>query len=67
MGEPKVSDATRGADRRDAQMTGQPDRMPTAEEEARADKLQLDPDVAANAEDAAARGANAKGEGRIEQ
>lgn len=67
MGEPKISSATKDADRKDAQVTGRPDRMPTAEEEARADALELDPEVAANAEKAAARGADAKGEGRIEQ
>jgi hypothetical protein len=65
--EPKISDATKAADRHDAQMHGQPDRMPTPEEESRADQLQLDPDVAASAKDAAVRGANQKGEGRIEQ
>ena len=61
----KISDATRQADRRDAQATAKPDRMPTADEEARADNLELDPDVAENYREQTERGANQKGEGRI--
>jgi len=64
--EAKISDATRAADRRDAAAKGQADRMPTAEEEAQADELSLDPDVSASAHEQHERGARAKGEGRIE-
>jgi hypothetical protein len=59
-------DATRAADRRDAQVSGHADRMPTEEEAARADGLELDPEVAANYKEATERGARQKGEGRID-
>ena len=64
--EPKISGATRAADRKDAQAEGHADRMPTAEEEARADELSLDPEVSASAGEQYERGARAKGEGRID-
>jgi hypothetical protein len=60
----RVSDETREADRRDAQVKGQPDRMPTPEEEAAA-PTSVDADVAEAYEEALERGANTKGEGRI--
>jgi hypothetical protein len=62
----KISDATRAADRSDAEATHQPDRMPTPDEEAKADQLKLDPEAAKHYEEMAERGANQKGEGRIE-
>lgn len=64
---PKISDATKAADRADAETTAHADRMPTSEEEAAAEKHTLDPDSAASIKAATERGANARGEGRIEQ
>jgi hypothetical protein len=61
----RVSDETREADRRDAQVKGQADRMPTPEEEAAAPGS-VDPDVAEAYEEAIERGAKTKGEGRID-
>lgn len=61
----RLSQATHEADRHDAQAAHEPDRMPTPEEEERADELTLDPEVAENAREMAARGANQKGEGRV--
>lgn len=63
--EPKISDATRNADRADAQAAHEPDRMPTPEEERAAEQYQGDPQAQANYKEAAERGANTKGEGRI--
>ena len=40
--------------------------MPTPDEERIADELELDPDVAEAYEDAIERGANVKGEGRVD-
>jgi hypothetical protein len=60
----KVSEETRAADRRDAEVTGQADRMPTPEEEAAA-PTSVDPKVAEDYEAALERGANTQGEGRI--
>ena len=62
----KISDATRAADRADAQAAHQPDRMPTSDEAAKADQLKLDPEAAKHYEEMAERGANQKGEGRID-
>ena len=64
---PKISDATKAADRTDAETTAHADRMPTSEEETAAEKHTLDPDAAASVKAATERGANARGEGRIEQ
>jgi hypothetical protein len=60
----RVSDETREADRRDAQVTGHADRPPTAEEEADAPES-VDPAVAEAYEAANERGAKTQGEGRI--
>lgn len=60
-----VDDATRQVDEEDARAPHRADRMPTADEERRADELELDPDVAEAYEDAIERGANVRGEGRI--
>jgi hypothetical protein len=64
--EPKISDATKAADRADADAAHEPDRMPTAEESAKAEEHQLDPDAAAHYEEMAERGAKQRGEGRVE-
>lgn len=64
---PKISDATKAADRADAGTPAHADRMPTSEEETAAEKNTLDPDAAASVKAATERGAKARGEGRIEQ
>lgn len=64
--DPKISDATKAEDRKDAHTTAHADRMPTPEEEAAAEKNRLDPDAARAYKEAAERGAKARGEGRIE-
>ena len=56
---------TRSAEAAEAAARHEPDRPPTPDEEARADELSVDPGVARNFEEAAERGANQKGEGRI--
>jgi hypothetical protein len=61
---PRVSEQTREADRRDAQVKGHADRMPTPEEDAAAPK-DVDDRVATAYEEALERGANTEGEGRI--
>jgi hypothetical protein len=53
------------ADRNDATAAHVADRPATAEEEAIADGLELDPDVAASYKEAAERGAHIEGEGKI--
>jgi len=60
-----LDEATRQVDEDDARAEHRADRMPTPDEERRADELELDPDVAEAYEDAIERGANVKGEGRI--
>ena len=66
-GEPlaKVSEATKAAERREAQMPADPGPMPTPDEEAAAEQNSVDPAVAAAEKEATERGANQKGEGRI--
>ena len=64
--EPKISDATRAADRKDANVSARPDRRPTEEEAALAEQHDVDPEAAAHYEEMAERGANQRGEGRIE-
>ena len=61
----KVSEETRQAERREATMPADAGPMPTAEEEAAADRNELDPAVAAAEKEAYERGANQKGEGRL--
>jgi hypothetical protein len=56
---------TRDAERNEAEMRGQADRMPTREEEEIADELELDPEVSEHEREMAERGAKQKGEGRI--
>ena len=56
---------TRAAEREDAQRKAGADREPTAEETARADERDLDPEVAEHEREMAERGAKQKGEGRL--
>jgi hypothetical protein len=63
----RPSDRTRDAERDDAQTKAHADREPTPEEAKRAEGNALEPDVAEHYEDMAERGADAKGEGRIEK
>lgn len=64
--EPRISNETREADRRDARAKSDPDRMPTGEEERMAEKgSQMVPDVSESYKEQAERGANTQGEGRI--
>ena len=59
------NDSTRAAERDEANRQGQADRMPTPEEEAIADDLELDPTVAEHEREMAERGAHQEGEGRL--
>ena len=61
----RPSAETRAAEREDAHRAGGPDRPPTPEEEARADDLDTDPEVAEHYKEMSELGAEAKGEGRI--
>ena len=61
----KPSPETKAAEREEALAPHTADRAPTAEEEAIADTLEVDPEAAASIEDMAKRGANQKGEGKI--
>jgi hypothetical protein len=63
--EKRVSDATRDADRRDAEKAHEPDRMPTDEEERLAEEHDVDPEAAEHYEEMAERGADQQGEGRV--
>jgi len=60
-----TSPETVEADEQDAHAAHAADRMPTPDEEAAAERNELDPDVAHAYEDAAERGAHVKGEGQI--
>jgi hypothetical protein len=69
MGNPErtnPSKATKEEERRDAHVQAGPDREPTADEEELAEELEVDADAAAHYEEMAERGANQRGEGRIE-
>jgi hypothetical protein len=61
----RVSEATRAEESREATMPADAGRPPTADEEAAADRSDLDPGVADENKAAVERGAHAKGEGRI--
>jgi hypothetical protein len=61
----KLSDETHEADRRDAMKHGEPDRMPTPEEERLAEQHTLDPETVAHEREMIEKGVNQKGEGRI--
>jgi len=56
---------TRDAERAEAEVHAQPDRMPTDDEEAKADENELDPEVAEHEREMLERGANQQGEGRL--
>ena len=60
-----TSPETVEADEADAHARHQADRMPTPDEEAAAERNQVDPEVAEAYEDAMERGANVRGEGAI--
>jgi len=64
-GPTRPSSETRDAERNEAEMRGQADRMPTPEEEEIADDLEVDTEVAEHEREMTERGANQKGEGRI--
>jgi hypothetical protein len=68
MASPQQSpdDETIEADERDARARHDADRAPTATEEADAERNTLDPGTAQAYEEAIERGANVKGEGRVE-
>jgi hypothetical protein len=61
----KPSPETRAAEREEAEARHDADRPPTAEEDAAAEDLEVDPDAVERYEEMAERGAKQKGEGRI--
>jgi hypothetical protein len=61
----KPNNATRQADRADAQADHAAPQKPTADEAAAAEAVDLDPEVAAHEKEMAERGAHQRGEGRI--
>jgi hypothetical protein len=61
----RPSDDTRAAEREDARRRAGADREPTPDEDARAEGVEPDPDVAEHEREMAKRGAGQKGEGRI--
>lgn len=66
MSEPtQPDDATREAERAEADADARPDRMPTADEEQAVEGRKVDPDVRKHEEEMAERGANQQGEGRV--
>ena len=63
----RPDDATKNTEREDAQVKAGSDRQPTPDEEAVAEaQPAVDADVAENYKEMAERGANQKGEGRID-
>jgi hypothetical protein len=62
----KLSDATHEADKRDAEVKAHADREPTPDEEKLAERNKLDAEQARKIDEQYKRGANAKGEGRID-
>lgn len=63
----RPNDRTKATEHDDAEVRAGADREPTPEEEAIADELPpVDRDVAASYDEMAERGANQKGEGRID-
>ena len=61
----RPTDATRAAEREDAERHAGPDRMPTEDEERAAEDQTIDDDVREHEKEMAERGARQKGEGRI--
>ena len=62
----RVSDATRQEERREATLSADAGRGPTPEEAEAAERNDVDPEVARTNKDAVERGANVRGEGRVE-
>jgi hypothetical protein len=56
---------TREAERTEAEAHAQPDRMPTGDEEAKAEENELDPEVSEHEREMLERGAIQEGEGRL--
>jgi len=56
---------TRAAERAEAEVHAQADRLPTPEEEDKAEENTLDPEVSEHEREMLERGANQKGEGRL--
>lgn len=61
----RVEEATVAEDEHDAAAKHHPDRMPTPEEEEAAERNELDPHAAESYKEAARRGADQQGEGRL--
>lgn len=61
----KPTAETRAAERDEMRAAHEPDREPSAGEEAAAETLELDPEVVEHEKEMAERGANQKGEGQI--
>ena len=61
----RPDDGTRAAEREDARTAAGSDRMPTPEEERRAEESELDPEVAEHEREMLERGATQEGEGRL--
>ncbi len=64
-GRTRPDKATRATEREDAEQQAGSDRMPTPDEEAIADELDLDKEAGEHYEEMAKRGANQQGEGRL--
>ena len=61
----RPSAETRAAERDDARTRAGADRAPTADEEQRADALELDPEAAEHEKEMLERGARQQGEGKL--
>jgi hypothetical protein len=57
--------STREAERAEAELQAQPDRMPTPDEEEKAEENELDPEVSEHEREMLERGADQEGEGRL--
>lgn len=64
--EPRVDEATREEERREARVTPSAGRGPTPDEERAAEKNAVDPSVARENKEAVERGARVRGEGEID-
>lgn len=62
----RLSDATRQEERREAHATPSAGKEPTPEEEAAAERNDVDPNVARTNKEAVERGANVRGEGQVD-
>jgi hypothetical protein len=61
----RPSPTTRDAERAEAEVHAQADRLATPEEEAKAEENELDPEVAEHEREMLERGAEQRGEGRL--